>query len=95
MTTHDCTCGREAPALEHARDCPVRLGFFGGDPSWDQSVAHRTENPPTDWTFDRQMGTWVTAVDPWTWDAGTGRWVPAYPWRSPPLKPDGDRVKNT
>ena len=30
-----CECGGQPrPSLEHNEDCPMRLGFFGGDPYW-------------------------------------------------------------
>lgn len=45
------------PSLEHKDGCPVRLEFYGGNTSWDQTMHHAGKDGAV-FEFDRSMKTW-------------------------------------
>lgn len=56
----ECNCREpHVPALEHERDCPLRLSFFGGHAEWDQSRCHHDVAAGVIYSFDTVRGTWV------------------------------------
>lgn len=57
-----CLSGEDRPALEHDRDCSLRLAFYGGQPHWDQDEL-QVQNDVV-FYFDKEAGTWR----PQLWD---------------------------
>lgn len=63
--TCNCPGWHPRPALEHGRDCPVRLAFYGGDPAWPRPGPHVRDGVVYAWG---EPGTWVP-----DWDATVER----------------------
>lgn len=60
-----CKDGEDRPALEHDRNCSLRLAFFGGQPHWDKREL-QLQNDVV-FYYDHEMGTWR----PQLWDYQT------------------------
>jgi hypothetical protein len=52
--------GVDREALAHNYNCPIRVGFFGGDPAWDRAQEHARDGKTFVW--HASTGTWMPEV---------------------------------
>ena len=55
-----CCSKAGRPALEHERDCHVRVTFFGGKVHWDRTKKQRKDEVVYCW--NESLGTWLVDI---------------------------------